>query len=435
MFFRTQRQSVQAPDIAKVLSDETQAEMKKGPFGKARFISADEFNLEGVKGRELVEKLVAIIESAAIDESENRLFVLDPSAFTLLNGVDTETWLALHAAFGLAGNESDGIDGWSSSPMAVVYASSCVFSVVNFQRKKAAVGSASDLVAWQRVCEISNVSTDESLLEQAKAEMRSSKESMRSQLRRAFQHVVYLNHSREVTSLRLDKENQTALDGALVWKLLAEEEKTFDEGEFTATALLHNLRDGDFGKSLSTIRNDFYRSPRLPLLHGGDGDLKQALYFAVLQKDVVLRSPTGEPMEPTMPGDINIMSNGILLERFREVPTEPPPQPPPGGAGGQGGGVAGPGSGQPGGGGVVPPGGPKPVGEETVTLTLMGSAFAGKEEQDAGYNLFNIISAAIDNADVSFGKFSIELTVPGEVADEVARFVEDLGVSINRKPL
>ena len=62
----------------------------------------------------------------------------------------------------------------------------------------------------------------------------------------------------------------------------------------------------------------------------------------------------------------------------------------------------------------------------------MGSAFSTKEEQEAGYNLFNIISAAIDNADVSFGKFSIELTVPTGVADDVARFVEHLGVSINR---
>jgi hypothetical protein len=88
-----------------------------------------------------------------------------------------------------------------------------------------------------------------------------------------------------------------------------------------------------------------------------------------------------------------------------------------------------------GGGGVGPPSGADVKGEETVTLTLMGSAFSTKAEQEAAYNLFNTISAAVDNAHVSFGKFSIELTVPREVADEVAHFVEDLGVSINRKSI
>lgn len=118
---------------------------------------------------------------------------------------------------------------------------------------------------------------------------------MRSHLRKAYQDIVYLSEAREVTSVRLDKENQTALDGALVWKVLAEEEKAFDKDEFTATALMHNLRDSDFGKSLSSIRNDFYRSPRLPLLHDGDSDLRRALYWAIHQKDIVLVSQSGVP--------------------------------------------------------------------------------------------------------------------------------------------
>jgi hypothetical protein len=46
MFFRTQRQSVGTADVAKVVRDEAQTEMKKGPFGKARFISAEQDDLE-----------------------------------------------------------------------------------------------------------------------------------------------------------------------------------------------------------------------------------------------------------------------------------------------------------------------------------------------------------------------------------------------------
>ena len=69
--------------------------------------------------KEFTKELIAMLEGASIDDSENRLFVLDPSAFTLLNGVDSETRLALHAAFGLTADASAAIDGWTPSPMSV----------------------------------------------------------------------------------------------------------------------------------------------------------------------------------------------------------------------------------------------------------------------------------------------------------------------------
>lgn len=433
MFFRTQRQSVMPEDIAKVLRDEVQAEMKKGPFGKARFISSEGHDVDGAeKGRQLTEVLVAVLESAGLDEPENRLYVLDPSAFTLLNGVDSETRAALRAGFGLADSSQD--EAWVPVPLSVVYASSCVFGVVNTQRRKPAVASATDYIAWQRVCEISNVASDESLLEQAQAEMRSKKEALRGHLRKAYQHVVYLNGAREVDSVRLDKENQTALDGALVWKVLAEAQKTFDKDEFTAAALMHNLRDNDFGKSLSSIRNDFYRSPRLPLLYDGDSDLKRALYEAYRQGSIVFLAQSGAEMEPTRPGDINITSTGIILDRPKPSVADENEIPEVSGQEEQREAI-----------GTAEPSGKVLVesdqsrygggrgGEETVTLTLMGSAFASRIEQDAGYELFTTIAAAIDNAEVSFGKFSIELTLPEAIAAEIEGHLDGLGVSVNRR--
>ena len=255
-------------------------------------------------------------------------------------------------------------------------------------------------------------------------------------LRKAYQHVVYVSETREAVSVRLDKENQTSLDGALVWKVLAEEQKTFDKDEFTRTALVHNLnlRENDFGKSLSSIRNDFYRSPRLPLLYDGDSDLKRAMYAAFQQGAVVLLAQSGAQMEPTRPGDINITSSGIMLERPQQ------------GAESQKDGGAGPTTEE----GVIgSTGDDKSVGaggtaqptastgtaskEEAVTLTMMGSAFASRAEQDSGYDLFTAIATAIDDASVSFGKFSIELTVPEDVAAEIVSHLEDLGVAVNRR--
>ena len=70
-----------------------------------------------------------------------------------------------------------------------------------------------------------------------------------------------------------------------------------------------------------------------------------------------------------------------------------------------------------------------------MTLTLMGSAFSDRVEQDAGYDLFSTIATAIDNAQVSFGKFSIELTVPESVAARIEGHLDGLGVSANRRPV
>ena len=435
MFFRTQRQSVLGSDIAIVLRDEAQAEMRQGPFGKARFISAEQHDVDGAaKGRQLTETLIAVLESAAIDEPENRLLVLDPSAFTLLNGVDSETRMAIGAALGLNAPEGLSEEEWWPSSISVVYGSSCIMAVVNTQRRRPAVASATDYIAWQRVCDITSVVSDEALLDQAQAELRSKKDALRGHLRKAYQHVVYVSETREAVSVRLDKENQTSLDGALVWKVLAEEQKTFDKDEFTGMALVHNLRENDFGKSLSSIRNDFYRSPRLPLLYDGDSDLKRAMYAAFQQGAVVLLAQSGAQMEPTRPGDINITSSGIMLERPQQ------------GAESQKDGGAGPTTEE----GVIgSTGDDKSVGaggtaqptassgtaskEEAVTLTMMGSAFASRAEQDSGYDLFTAIATAIDDASVSFGKFSIELTVPEDVAAEIVSHLEDLGVAVNRR--
>ncbi len=451
MFFRTQRQSVQQPEIDEVLRSIAQAEMSKGPFGKARFVSTQGHLAEGAKGEALTTGLIAAIEAAGIDEAENRLIILDPSQFTLLNGVDSETRIAISAALGLsAPKEWPSNKPWPT-PMSAVYASSCIFAVVNTYRRNHAVAAATDLVAWQRVADITNVSSDTNLAAQAADHIRDKRDAARVNLRKAYQHIVYLGEAREAVSVRLDKDNQTSLDGTLVWKTLTERDKAFEQDDFDATALIYQLRDSDYGKSLATIRADFYRSPRLPLLYDGDTDLKNALYAAQQAGDIVILNSSGQITQATRPGDINVTSSGLTLE----LPPAPEPAPTPD-SGGSGdnvrtdnetksegessdgtGGSGGAGSGtlktEP----VDPGPNTSPVGseaasEQRIVISLMGSAFNSREEQDAGYMLFTALANALDGNQVSFGKFQIEVTLNLAVAEKLAEAASDLGISISR---
>jgi len=318
--------------------------------------------------------------------------------------------------------------------MSVVYPSSCVFAVVNTYRRNHAVAAATDLVAWQRVADIPNVSSDQSLLDQAKSEIADKQAAVRTNLRKAYQHIVYLGDGRKMATVRLDKDNQSALDGTLVWKTLAERDKAFDKGDFDKTTLLFQLRDTDYGKSLSTIRADFYRSTRLPLLYDGDTDLRNAIFEAVNSGEVVVLNSSGERTVPARPSDINLGSTSNVLERHAPVPVpdltygaEPSES--------QGSTVSPvpatdtPQAGPP---AAVPPSASANSPEARVTLTLMGSAFDDPNHRFSARQLFNLLGDAIDEGNVSYGKFQIEVTVSQDVADEAIAAAEELGLSSGR---
>lgn len=230
---------------------------------------------------------------------------------------------------------------------------------------------------------------------------------------------------------RLDKDNQTALDGTLVWKTLAERDKAFDKGDFDKTTLLFQLRDADYGKSLSTIRADFYRSTRLPLLYDGDTDLRNAIFEAVNAGNVVVLNNSGEQAVPARPADINLGSTSYILERpvpntgpdnatahVNDNSNSPPPDP-------NSGTDITP-TGQP---TITPHSATATATEARVTFTLMGSAFDEPNHRFSARQLFILLGDAIDEEKVSYGKFQIEVTVPQAIADEAIAVAEGLGLS------
>ncbi|WP_209449044.1 DUF499 domain-containing protein [Rhodococcus qingshengii] len=273
-----------------------------GPFGEKKFIRAD-----------FTRSATDVLATAGIDDGHsNRIIVLDPAQFSLRNGMEKETVAALRMAMGLGAG------------MPVQWASSAVYAVVNTQRRGQARNLAKEFLAREKALAAPEVQADEDLRQTGMSELDDARRQLDKAIRRAYQHVVFLaqpetDGERRFDELTFDADNLSALDGTVVWKALADKDKTFDKGQLTVKALLHNLRASDYGRSLAEIRGAFYNAPRLPLLHGGDGDLKEAIFDAVSQGRLRIVDGTGSSVAVTGPGQVNLSSAGLSL-RLPECP-------------------------------------------------------------------------------------------------------------------
>ena len=308
MFIRAQRSAVSDVDRDADIADLAWDLATTGPpfAAKVRVESGD----ESKDKRSLIE----ILEAAGIDNARtNRLVILDPRRFSLLNGADQETREAIRAAMGIGSNK-----------LPVGWASSAVFAIINTQRRAHARKLAVEHLARKRVADIEAVRADDELFEKAKAEVKDAEDRLKKAIRDAYQHVLYLGEdadgNRAVRAIRFDKEGPTSLDGSIVWAALADAEKAFGKGEFNAKALLHNLRSTDWGRPLSEIRDSFWNTPRLPLLPDGDDDLRRALFEAIKEGKVRLVDKDGDERKATTPSEINLSSSGLRIAK----PDEPP---------------------------------------------------------------------------------------------------------------
>ena len=307
MHARAEREAVTDDDRDEIVATLALNLATSGPFDVVLNVEGDGSPQSGTRPE--VERLIAILQAAGIDDKhKTRLVVLDSRWFSLLNGVDSETRGAVEAALGVG-----------PAKLAVSWASSCIFACVNTQRRGHARGIATEFLAWKRVAALDAVSSSEELKTQA-IEHRSDAESrLRKAIKEAYQHVLYLgqdgNGGREVRSLRLQRQNQSALDGQVVWTVLADADKTFGVDEFNAKALIHNLRERDWGKPLSEIRDGFWNTPRLPMLPGGDADLRSAVFASIQVGELVLVGADGEPRTVTTEADINLGASGIRIQK------------------------------------------------------------------------------------------------------------------------
>ncbi len=382
-----------------------------GPF-KTKLI------VEARSEEEDPRSLRAILETAGIDDARNtRLVVLDPRRFSFLNGIDRETRGAIRAAMGI-GDEK----------LPVQWASSAVFAVVNTQRRRNARAEVTEFVAWGRVLDNPAVKADEELKAEAAEKKSAARRDMETTVKRAYQHIVYVGRGeggegRADKEFRFEQDNQSALDGGIVWAKLRDLGKTVGIGEFNAKALLHNLADGDYDRPLDELRDLFWNSPRMPLLAEGDQDLQRAIFEAVANGSLRLVGEDRSERAVTRAGEIGVGSASLRLARPVEQPglgLGPGPGPGPGSEPGPG---------------TKPEPGPYPGSPDVQFKVSLNANLDDPGRRSAVYKLLDELAAAVDAEEVSHIQVSVSVVVPEKKADGLAARAETAGAASSKTPL
>ena len=233
-------------------------------------------------------------------------------------------------------------------------------------------------------------------------------------MRRAYQHVLYLgqgdetNHPRIDRMLMFDQENQSALDGTVVWKELAAKGKAFDISAFNAKALLHNQNDGDYGQPLDEVRDLFWSSPRMPLLPGGDADLQRAIFEAIQSGTLRLVGADGLKRDVTRPGDIGVGQSGLRLAKPSTSVEDQQ--------------------------GEAKEDEHEERGEREVTFSLMTS-LTDDTKREAVWPLLRTLAYAVDDGTASYVQLMVKVVVDSTVADKIDKEGRAAGTSPTVKEL
>ena len=312
MLTRAEKKTVSDRDRDRAITQRAFELATTGPFDA--MVKAD--GGDAPDGGATTEGCIGVLSQAGIDHRhQTRLVILDSRWFSLFNGDDHATRQAVEAAMGVGQNA-----------MSVQWASSAVFVCANTAVRAQARGLASEWIARQRVADHPAVKADSDTHKQAQEQAKEAKTQLDSMVRQCYKHIVYLapkgDYERGVAFERLRKDTQSALSGSDVWQELREYSKAFNPGEFSAGALLHNLRDNDYGRPVSEIRDSFWSNPHKPLLPAGASELQDALYTAITNGEIELISADGTVIPVHGRNDINLALDSVRVRcATRPTPT------------------------------------------------------------------------------------------------------------------
>lgn len=434
------RRTITEAERDAVLVEFAQRLASTGPFRELRFVAAD-----------AARTPAEVISTAGLDTAfTTRLVVLDPAQFSLRNGAEAATLEALQAAMGL---------GQGPGQLPVQWASSAVYAVVNTQRRSLARSVAAEYLARSKALAAPEVQADEELKATGTKELAAAKDQLDKALKRAYQHVAYVaqpdpDGERYLDQLTFDDDTLTALNGTIVWKGLADRDKVFDAGQFGAQALLHNLREQDYGKTLADIRAAFYSAPRLPLLYESDRDLQQAIYDAVNQGSLRIVDASGTAVQVTTPGQVNLTSTALRIAAPTPVGAgdDAGAQDGPddshgsvtasaggatsttsgGGSGGPSTAGAGQGTSATAGGGEA---GAASSADRQVAFSFTSNLLAGAETADGFAALFRAFYMALDERQISYLQGTLQLVVNSAVVEQIQPLLADLGITATVKDI
>ncbi|MHB8466243.1 MAG: DUF499 domain-containing protein [Acidimicrobiales bacterium] len=245
---------------------------------------------------------------AEVDQRRsNRLVVLDPRRWTLLNGRDSPTRSDIDALLGLVLDE-----------MTVDFAASCVVACVNTQRRDAMVKRARAAYAWRLAAAETDRELDlyAEMLEEAKRSLA----QLDAEVRRAYQHFAYLvrdDKGLHTEFIKFEDDERTALSGNDVWENMAARGDAVRSVEGLAGSYLHHLLDlSARNYTLAEVVEKFWRDPVFPMIPS-DGIARRAVFDALrADADGVaweLVTSAGEPLTVATPEQLLLNSSDQYL--------------------------------------------------------------------------------------------------------------------------
>jgi hypothetical protein len=226
---------------------------------------------------------------ARVDErASNRLVILDPRRWSLLNGRDDQTRRDIRELLGLKD------DPGSLSPD---FAASCVVACVNTQRRDKARRRAGEALAYRNVVKM--LDSDDELRFEAERKFKELRDRLDDDVRGAFQQYLFLtrvNNRVEVADERFESETKTSLSGFDVWDALDHEHKRAVSpgglsGSFLTTVMGDDLRDRSY--TVKEIVSRFWNDPRFPFVPSM-AEVRKALFEAITEPDASTHRPAWE---------------------------------------------------------------------------------------------------------------------------------------------
>jgi hypothetical protein len=303
MFFNSAKSSVQESDKLALVWETSHDLTTKGQFEEVHFIERSGL------GKSLVDV------AGGIDSQSNRLVVLDPREWTLLNGADEKSREAIRRILGLG-----------HDPLIMDNAASCVIATVNTQRRRYAVEAAEAVLAWRLV--LAQVVEEDERLEASRS-LKTAEKDLNDNVRSAYQHYAYLvrrGEDLDIEFSRFDDDKSNSLNGDDVWGALVlagravgdyydpaeKRRKRLSLGEVYLATLLDSF---DRHLTLKDVSTSFYKNPTFPLVPSLD-EIRQVIFHLIQPAGhmgdgtggLELVDGAGVRLEPQNPGQLAINS-------------------------------------------------------------------------------------------------------------------------------
>lgn len=254
MFFSSAKNQTNEDDAAALVWETAQTLVTKGQFEEVHHLQ-----------RPTSKQSLADV-TAGTDSQGNRLLVMDPRGWTLLNGEDGPTRTDIRSIFGTG-----------SKPLIVDNGASCAVAAVNTYQRRYAIQAAQEVLTWRLVG--SQVTEDDERAD-VQRKLAEAEAKLKEKTRGAYRHYAYLTRNGdqlEVVFAKFDDDKLTSLNGNDVWGALVSGgravgehydaiEKRRKRVPLSEKYVSLLLKDFDRHLTLKDVVTSFYKDPRFPLV-------------------------------------------------------------------------------------------------------------------------------------------------------------------------